>query len=302
MSMETIVAVFDTAAHAAAAVQDLVGAGVPSNAITQHSSGTATGTASTSTSAMGTGAMSTGTAGQGQGFWASLFGGEPEQGYDSSVYDRSMQGGSTVVSVKAPEASMNQIMEILERHNPIDIDDRAATYGSTLTGATAAPALATGASLATAKSATATPAVMADKAVGGTIQLAEESLAVGKRAVNRGTTRVRRYVVETPVEEQVTLHSERVVVDRRPVTGQVGGTVDFSDKVLEATETEEQAVVGKTSRIVEEVALRKEASDRTETVRDTVRRQEVEIVQEPAVQTTKTTTTGTTVNPAKPIV
>ena len=294
MSMETIVAVFDTAPHAAAAVQDLVSAGVPSNAITQHSSSTAGGTATTSTGATGTGA-----AGQGQGFWSSLFGAEPEQGYDTAVYDRSMQGGSTVVSVKAPEASMTQIMDILEKHNPVDIDDRAATYGSTLTGATAASA--TGASLATGKSAT-TPTVMADKAVGGTIQLAEESLAVGKRALNRGTTRVRRYVVETPVEEQVTLHSERVVVDRRPVTGQVAGTVDFSEKVLEATETDEQAVVGKTSRVVEEVALRKEASDRTETVRDTVRRQEVEIVQEPAVETTTKTTTGTTMNPAKPIV
>ena len=300
MSMETIVAVFDTAAHAAAAVQDLVGAGVPSDAITQHSSSTAAGTSAMGTGAMGTGA--TGKAGQGQGFWSSLFGAEPEQGYDTAVYDRSMQGGSTVVSVKAPETSMTQIMEILERHNPVDIDDRAATYGSTLTSAAAAPALATGASLATAKSTATTPMVMADKAVGGTIQLAEESLAVGKRALNRGTTRVRRYVIETPVEEQVSLHSERVVVDRRPVTGQVAGTVDFSDKVLEATETEEQAVVGKTSRIVEEVALRKEASDRTETVRDTVRRQEVEIVQEPAVETTTTTTTGTTVNPAKPIV
>ncbi len=310
MSMETIVAVFDTAAHAAAAVQDLVGAGVPSDAITQHSSSTAAGTSAMGTGAMGTGAMGTGAmgtgatgkAGQGQGFWSSLFGAEPEQGYDTAVYDRSMQGGSTVVSVKAPETSMTQIMEILERHNPVDIDDRAATYGSTLTSAAAAPALATGASLATAKSTATTPMVMADKAVGGTIQLAEESLAVGKRALNRGTTRVRRYVIETPVEEQVSLHSERVVVDRRPVTGQVAGTVDFSDKVLEATETEEQAVVGKTSRIVEEVALRKEASDRTETVRDTVRRQEVEIVQEPAVETTTTTTTGTTVNPAKPIV
>lgn len=300
MSMETIVAVFDTAAHAAAAVQDLTGAGVPSDAITQHSSSTATGAAGTSTSSMGTAA--TGAAGQGQGFWASLFGAEPEQGYDTAVYDRSMQGGSTVVSVKAPETSMNQIMEILERHNPVDIDDRAATYGSTSMGATAAPALATGASLATAKSATTTPTVMADKADGGTIQLAEESLSVGKRALNRGTTRVRRYVIETPVEEQVTLHSERVVVDRRPVTGQVAGTVDFSDKVLEATETEEQAVVGKTSRIVEEVALRKEASDRTETVRDTVRRQEVEIIEEPTVETTTKTTTGTTVNPVKPTI
>jgi len=282
MSMETIVAVFDTAAHAAAAVRDLETAGVPSDAITQHSGGGTAGTTASTT---------TGT--QGQGFWASLFGAEPEQGYDTAVYDRSMQGGSTVVSVKAPEQSMTQVMEILERHNPVDIDDRAATYGSTLTDTAAASTLSTSAGAASVAGLSTAPSVVPDKAVGGTIQLAEESLSVGKRALNRGTTRVRRYVIETPVEEQVSLHSERVVVDRRPVAGQVAGTVDFSDKVLEATETDEQAVVGKTSRIVEEVAVRKEASDRTETVRDTVRRQDVEIVQEPAVQTT----TSTTVDP-----
>jgi uncharacterized protein (TIGR02271 family) len=287
MSMETIVAVFDTAAHAAAAVRDLETAGVPSDAITQHSGGGTAGTTASTT---------TGTQGQGQGFWASLFGAEPEQGYDTAVYDRSMQGGSTVVSVKAPEQSMTQVMEILERHNPVDIDDRAATYGSTLTDTAAASTLSTSAGAASVAGLSTAPSVVPDKAVGGTIQLAEESLSVGKRALNRGTTRVRRYVIETPVEEQVSLHSERVVVDRRPVAGQVAGTVDFSDKVLEATETDEQAVVGKTSRIVEEVAVRKEASDRTETVRDTVRRQDVEIVQEPAVQTT----TSTTVDPVKP--
>lgn len=289
MSMETIVAVFDTAAHAAAAVQDLESAGVPSNAITQHSSGAATGT-------------TTAVPAREQGFWSSLFGADPEQGSDIAVYDRSMQSGSTIVSVKAPEQSLTQVMEILERHNPIDIDERAATYGATGAGSMQGGTMLAGATsmqqTSTAQvTGTAGPSVMADKATGGTIQLAEESLAVGKRAMNTGTTRVRRYVIETPVEEQVTLHSEKVVVERRPVTGQVAGTVDFTDKVLEATETDEQAVVGKTARIVEEVGLRKEASDRTETVRDTVRKQEVEIIEEPIVQTT---TTATTTTPAKP--
>ena len=87
------------------------------------------------------------------------------------------------------------------------------------------------------------------------------------------------------------------MVERSPVTGQPAGSADFTDKVLEATATDEQAVVGKTARVVEEVGLRKEASNRTETVRDTVRRQEVEIIEEPAV---RTTTTAATVTPAKP--
>jgi stress response protein YsnF len=37
------------------------------------------------------------------------------------------------------------------------------------------------------------------------IALSEEQLTVGKRLVNHGTTHIRRFVVETPVEENVTL-------------------------------------------------------------------------------------------------
>ena len=45
--------------------------------------------------------------------------------------------------------------------------------------------------------------------------LSEEQVTIGKRMVDRGTTRVRRYVVERPVDEQVTLRGERVTVERR---------------------------------------------------------------------------------------
>ena len=51
----------------------------------------------------------------------------------------------------------------------------------------------------------------------------------------------------------------------------------FEERVLEASERSEEAVVTKEARVVEEVGLRKEADTRTETVRDTVRRQEVEV-------------------------
>ena len=43
------------------------------------------------------------------------------------------------------------------------------------------------------------------------------------------------------------------------------------------TEAGEEAVVGKTARVVEEVVLRKQVSERMETVSDTVRRTEVEV-------------------------
>jgi uncharacterized protein (TIGR02271 family) len=272
---ETIVAVYDTPAHAELAVQDIIAAGVPESAISRHV-GTVSGTTTTTTVEPV----------REQGFWASLFGGEPDS--DTAVYDRSLQSGSTVVTVKAPEGHINRVMEILESHHPVDIDERATGYGLTQTTAVREPIAPT-----MPLAGTTAPATKGAE----TIQLAEESLAVGKRVVNRGGTRIRRYVVETPVEESVSLHSEKVTLDRRPVTDDRPVTdADFTDKTIEMTESTEEAVVSKTARVVEEVALRKEATDRVETVRDTVRKEEVEIEQIPGE--TSTTRSGT--NPLEP--
>jgi uncharacterized protein (TIGR02271 family) len=139
------------------------------------------------------------------------------------------------------------------------------------TPATTAPMLGT---------AHAPPAAVSES---GTIQLVKETLEVGKRAVSGATTRIRRFVVETPVQEQVSLRNETVTLERRPVTdGRPVGTADFTDKIIEMTESSEQAVVSKTARVVEEVNLRKNVTDHVETVNDTLRRDEVEIEQVPS--------------------
>ena len=122
------------------------------------------------------------------------------------MYDRSLEAGSTVVSVSAPNEHVTAVGEILERHNPIDIDERASTYGSaavapTSTAGTAAATRGIARGLADRRIAT--------PAIGESLQLAEEQLVVGKKLVNHGTTRVRRFVVETPVEEQVTCMMRR---------------------------------------------------------------------------------------------
>jgi uncharacterized protein (TIGR02271 family) len=109
------------------------------------------------------------------------------------------------------------------------------------------------------------------------IPLAEEVLTVGTRKVSAGATRVRRYVVETPAEQQVTLVRERVVVERRrPVADKVNGEA-LTDLTVEAIETDEVPVVGKAVRLKEEVVVRTERTEHVETVRGTVRRDEVEV-------------------------
>jgi hypothetical protein len=111
------------------------------------------------------------------------------------------------------------------------------------------------------------------------IPLGEEVLEVSKRTENRGAARVHRYVVETPVERQVSLQSERVVVERRrPVSDRVTGEI-LTEVTVEVVETAEVPVVEKRTRLREEVVVRTERTQRVETVRETVRRDEVEIQQ-----------------------
>jgi uncharacterized protein (TIGR02271 family) len=109
------------------------------------------------------------------------------------------------------------------------------------------------------------------------IPLAEETLIVGKQTVNTGTTRVRRYIVEKPVEKQVTLFDEKVVVERRrPVTDAASGET-LTELTVEMIETSEVPVVAKGVQLREEVVVRRERTKRVETIRDTLRRDEVEV-------------------------
>jgi hypothetical protein len=111
------------------------------------------------------------------------------------------------------------------------------------------------------------------------IPLGEEVLKVGKRTENRGTARIHRYVVETPVEERITLQSERVVVERRrPVSDKVTGEI-LTEVTVEVVETAEVPTIEKRARLREEIVVRAERSQHVEVVRETVRRDEVEIQQ-----------------------
>lgn len=124
------------------------------------------------------------------------------------------------------------------------------------------------------------------KAAGGrqqqeeTVREVEEEVEVGKRRVASGGVRVTSTVTEKPVQKTVTLREEEVEVERRDVKRELSpgeAEVAFEEKTLEMTETSEEAEIEKTARVVGEVSLRKGVNERKETVRDTVRRTEVEV-------------------------
>jgi stress response protein YsnF len=88
-------------------------------------------------------------------------------------------------------------------------------------------------------------------------------------------------VVERPVQEQVNLREERVHVERRAVDRPLSeADAAFRDRTIEAEERREEAVVSKEARVKEELVVRKDVEQRTETISDTVRSTEVDVEDE----------------------
>jgi stress response protein YsnF len=114
------------------------------------------------------------------------------------------------------------------------------------------------------------------------MDVVEEDLLVGKRVVEHGRVRIYQHVTERPVEEQVNLREEHVTVQRRPVDRPATSEdmKAFREGSMEMTEYAEEAVVAKEARVVEEVVVGREVETHTETVRDKVRRTDVEVVEE----------------------
>jgi uncharacterized protein (TIGR02271 family) len=116
-----------------------------------------------------------------------------------------------------------------------------------------------------------------------TIPVVEEDVAIGTREVERGHVRIFSRVTAQPVEEAVRLREERVTVERRPVDRPAteADLAAAQQEVIEVTETAEEPVVTRRARVVEEVVVHKEETERTETVRGTERHTEVEVQREP---------------------
>jgi uncharacterized protein (TIGR02271 family) len=113
----------------------------------------------------------------------------------------------------------------------------------------------------------------------GAIPIIEEELQVGKQVVETGGARLRSRIIEKPVEESINLREEHVHVERTPVNRLAtdADLANFQEGEIEITEHAEVPVISKEARVVEEISLEKEVEERSETIRDTVRRTDVEV-------------------------
>ena len=177
--------------------------------------------------------------------------GVPEE--EAHYYAEGVKRGGTLITLHArDDRTAECAARVMHEHGAVDIEQRAEQWKSEGWGGR----------------------VTEEESV----PLAREELKVGKREVGKGTVHVRTYTTERPVEESVRLREERADIERRPVDRPLAAGDDaFKERDIEVSETSEEPVVGKQTRVTEEVRVGKQASEREEKVQDKVRETEVDV-------------------------
>ena len=200
-------------------------------------------------------------------FFDNLFGDDDDDYERRRTVGREVASRGTVVTVhtngmdKAKKAA-----SILDRYGAIDMDDRYQQYQNKSFDAD------TNRNRLNER--------FGDVDTDGTIEVVKEDVKIGKREVETGgSVTVRSHIVERPVEEEIRLRTEHVTVTRTPVD-RPADSADLRDRTISVKETAEEAVVSKSARVVEEINVKKDVDTRTETVRETARETEVDIVKD----------------------
>ncbi|HUP11003.1 MAG TPA: YsnF/AvaK domain-containing protein, partial [Niastella sp.] len=263
---QTVIGFFDDATAAQNAVQQLVSNGFDRDRI-DVSSGNNRGALSTSSTS------SDRTDNESENgitrFFKNLFGDNDEE---ANRYSRVGMQSNSIVTVHAQSSDeAERAADLLDDFGAVNVNEKASAYETS-----GSDYDRTSDSLDTDNLRS---DVSRDTDRDTTINRIEENLEVGKRTVETGGVRVRSRIVEKPVEENIRLREERVTVERNPVdrVANRDELSNFEERDIELTERAEVPVVNKEARVVEEIRVSKDVNEREETVRDTVRRTEVDV-------------------------
>jgi hypothetical protein len=249
MQGHNLVAVYPSRSQAKAARSRLIDSGIAENDIRL------------SADQQGSAASSAAAPKQEGGFLEWLFGADVPDAHQT-WYSSNLRDGRTALSVYLRGDSPLRLHDMLEEFDPIDVEEEGL-------GPTAQSGIAVSSTSQGMKDAGSEKEQI--------IPVAKEELEIGKRETER-RYRIRTYVVEHPVEEEVHLKDERVVVERRSASGErAAGDDQFQERDIEVVERHQEPVVGKKARADEQVVVHKQVKDRVETVRDTVRETKVDI-------------------------
>ena len=302
----TLAAVFDDRKDAERARDQLISAGFDSSCLRLNDSSSRYADASdTGTSGSTLGASSStartdtdedrGFMDSVRHFFSSLFGDDSDE---HAVYAEAVNRGNVVLTVQSETRDeIERAADIVEACGPLDIDEQQTQWrGAGWTGAAAASTAASRQTMGSMQSGSGNLQTSAGTSSqqrmesAGSVQrssgdamraipVIEEDLKVGKRVIDRGGVRVFQRVVERPVEQDVSLREEHVKVERQAVNRPVDPSdiKAFKETSFELHESAEEAVVEKTARVVEEVRVSKEQTQRTEHISDKLRQTKVEV-------------------------
>jgi uncharacterized protein (TIGR02271 family) len=218
-----------------------------------------------------------------------LIGGLTEWGMsdeEAHGYAEGVRRGGTLVTARVEDAQIDTAVQILDADGTVDMNERTQGWrregwqgtfgmGDRPTG-TDSLAGAAGGRPVTESQQRGMPQSGTSRTE-GSIPIVEEQLNVGKRKVTSGRVRVHTRVTSQPAEASVRLHDEKVRIERTPVNQPLTGAGMPQERTIEEIETREVPVVEKSGRVVEEVRVTKQGRDHTETIRDNVKKTEVEV-------------------------
>lgn len=257
---QTVVGYFDTPDAAHVAEQKLSSRGIKQSALhlSEHDADSTSSTASQQTS------RDAGAGGIRQ-FFSEIFGTDDSE--DAGHYSEAVRRGGVVLTVDVPEGTpVEPVRDALIEAGAVNIDERVEQWRNQGYSGHQPEAQSYTADEVARERSTVLPVI-------------EESLEVGKREVAKDTVRVHSRTVEKPVRETVNLREERAKIERRPVDREAtqADLEALGERTVEVREMTETAVVNKTARVIEEVEIGKEVTQRPETIEDTVRHTEVRV-------------------------
>jgi len=182
---------------------------------------------------------------------------------DVTTYLEGVRHGGTIITAYVTESSATRAAEIMSSYHMVNIKDRAIELQK-IRG----------------------DLKLSDPAKSDNVlEVIEEELQVGKESIERGRMRIYSVVSEKQVKQDVHLLDETLRVHRRPINRTVAANPDlFKERSFELVEVDEIAKVGKTARVIEEVRIGKEVADKVDTIKETLRRQDVKVEEIPALR------------------
>ncbi len=185
---------------------------------------------------------------------------------DLGIYLEGVRQGGTIITANVASSAVTRAAEIMSGYKMVNLRNRAVELQKVHGGL-----------------------ALSDPAKNDNVlEVIEEALEVGKEAVERGRMRIYNVVTQREVTQDVGLRDETIRVKRRPANRAV--SIDpnlFKERSFEMVEMDEIAKVGKTARVIEEVSLGKEVVEKVETIKETLRRQDVQVEEVAAVRAFK---------------